>query len=47
MKNFFYITDLNLPSNKAQTVHIFKMLDNAQPFVKSVTLICPFNEKKK
>tara|TARA_B100000941_G_scaffold281973_1_gene249974 strand:+ start:1451 stop:2485 length:1035 start_codon:yes stop_codon:yes gene_type:complete len=22
------------------------MLDNAQPFVKSVTLICPFNEKK-
>lgn len=46
MKNFFYITDLFLPSNKAQAVHIFKMLDNFQEFSDNVILICPFNQKK-
>ena len=34
LRNFFYITDLSLPSNKAQAVHIFKMLDNFQDFSK-------------
>ncbi len=46
MKNFFYITDLSLPSDKAQAIHIYKMLDNLQDFSKNVILICPFNQKK-
>ncbi len=45
MKNFYYITDLTLPSDKAQAVHIFKMIDNFQDFSKKVFLICPFNHK--
>ena len=45
MRNFFYITDLSLPSNKAQAVHIFKMLDNFQDFSKKVVLISPFTKK--
>lgn len=45
MRNFFYITDLSLPSNKAQAVHIFKMLDNFQDFSKKVVLISPFAKK--
>lgn len=45
MKNFFYITDLSFPSDKAQAVHIFKMIDNFQDFSIKASLICPFNHK--
>ena len=41
MDNIYYITELSLPSDKAQSVHIFKMLDNLSNNSTSITLICP------
>ena len=40
-KKVIYITDLSLPSNKAQATHIFKMLDNFLIYLNSALLICP------
>ncbi len=45
LKKIIYITDLSLPSNKAQAVHIFKLLDNSLKFLNKAILICP-NLKK-
>ncbi len=45
LKKIIYITDLSLPSNKAQAVHIFKLLDNFLKFSEKAILICP-NLKK-
>ena len=46
LKKIIYISDLSLPSNKAQAVHIFKLLDNFLQFSDKAILICP-NLKKK
>ena len=45
-KKIIYITDLSLPSDKAQAVHIFKLIDNSLKFLDKAILICP-NMKKK
>ena len=42
MDNIYYITELSLPSDKAQSVHIFKMLDNLSNYSSNITLICPY-----
>ncbi len=41
LKKIIYITDLSLPSNKAQAIHIFKLLDNSLKFSDKAILICP------
>ena len=46
LKKIIYITDLSLPSNKAQAVHIFKMLDNMLSFMDEALLFCPNLIKK-
>ncbi len=45
MVNICYITELSLPSNKAQSVHIFKMLDNFSSKSKKITLLCPYKDE--
>jgi glycosyltransferase involved in cell wall biosynthesis len=40
-KKIIYITDLSLPSSKAQAVHIFKMIDNLLSFMDEAFLIFP------
>ena len=42
MNNIFYITDMVFPSNRAQAVHIFKMLDNFSEFINYKYLISPY-----
>lgn len=41
LKKIIYITDLSLPSNKAQAIHIFKMIDNFLSFMDEAILIFP------
>lgn len=41
-----YITDLSLPSNKAQSVHIFKMIDNLLSFMNEALIFFPYINKK-
>ena len=48
LKKIIYITDLSLPSNKAQAIHIFKMIDNFLSFMDEAILIIPnLNENLK
>ena len=48
LKKIIYITDLSLPSNKAQAIHIFKMIDNFLSFMDQAILIFPnLNENLK
>jgi glycosyltransferase involved in cell wall biosynthesis len=45
MVDICYITELSLPSNKAQSVHIFKMLDNFSSKSDKITLLCPYKDE--
>lgn len=45
-KKIIYITDLSLPSTKAQSVHIFKMIDNLLQYLDEAKIICPHKNKE-
>ena len=40
-----YIADINLPSFRAQTIHVLKMVDNFCDISKNVKLIVNFKDK--
>lgn len=42
MISIFYITELSIPSKRAQAIHIFKMLDNFGFFSKKIYLLTPY-----
>ena len=41
LKKIIYISDLSLPSNKAQAIHVFKMIDNFLSFMDEAMLVFP------
>lgn len=45
LKKIIYITDLSLPSNKAQAIHVFKMIDNFLSFMDEAMLVFPNLDK--
>jgi len=41
-KNLYYISETNIPSKSANSIHVAKMIDAASCFGYNVTLIVPY-----